>query len=597
MQKALPSEILLVLGMHRSGTSALTRTLNILGLGLPKTLIKNNSSNVKGHWESLPLSQLNDEYLRLGGLVWSDWKLGNLDRIRAKNRREFQSDLKALLGAEFPADRVSVLKEPRIARIADEYLEFFKAEDIPVSAIIPVRNPLEVIQSLVARNDMNRLDAALLWLRNVLEAVEASADVKRAFFTYDRFLQSPVEVLSSVAERLEFEYPIAPSVVENDITDFISHGLRHHEFETVDVAHDPVTQYWINDVYLALRLLCNDPLNEMALQTLSRIKSEFDSADPVLEAITRSFVQKEKALRTEHEKQSKLLDDAHETTKQHLDKSETNLSSVRSELDSVRQELQKTESERASLKEELTSIYNKLQAIDIERTSLQEELATAFEKLAEKETEHASVLEELSSTYEKLQAAEIEQTSLQQELTAVFDKLAVSDSETSLMQEELNSTYEKLQQSENELENSRNELNSSYRKLQATDFELVSSRDELSATYDKLQSSETDRFLLREELQSANEQLQTSSVEIDSLHTELSAAYDKCDSVRQMSEDLSKSLSERRQKFEQLELESSRLQNELKVLRGVIDVFQNSTSWRITAPVRGVAKLIRYISP
>ncbi|MCR9195028.1 MAG: hypothetical protein NXH88_09865 [Hyphomonas sp.] len=555
MQKALPSEILLVLGMHRSGTSALTRTLNILGLSVPNTLIKNNSSNVKGHWESLPLSQLNDEYLRLGGLVWSDWRLGNLDRIRAKNRREFQSDLKALLSAEFPADRPAVLKEPRIVRIADEYLEFFKTEEIPVNAIIPVRNPLEVIQSLVTRNDMDRLDAALLWLRNVLEAVDASADVKRVFFTYDRFLQSPVEVLSSVAARLGFEFPIALSVVENDIADFISHGLRHHEFETVDVAHDPITQYWINDVYLALRLLCNDPLNEMALQTLSRIKSEFDSADPVLEAITQSFVKKERDLRTEQEKQSKLLIDARETTKQHLDKSEANLISIRGELGSVRQALQISESERASLKEELTSIYDKLQAIDIERNSLQEDLAKAFEKISATESEYTLVKDELNSTRDKLQAIDIERNSLQEELAKVLEKISATEREYALIKDELNSTY------------------------------------------DKLQASETDNFLLREELQSANEKLETSSVELDSLHAELGAAHDKCDSARQLSEDLSKSLAEHRRKFELLELETSRLKNELNVLRGVIDVFRTSTSWRITAPVRGVAKFIRYISP
>ena len=51
---------IMVLGMHRSGTSALTRILNLLGADLPEDLIKANAYNKSGYWEPSAVVALND---------------------------------------------------------------------------------------------------------------------------------------------------------------------------------------------------------------------------------------------------------------------------------------------------------------------------------------------------------------------------------------------------------------------------------------------------------------------------------------------------------------------------------------------------------
>ena len=63
----------LVLGMHRSGTSALTRVLNLLGCDLPATLMDSAAFNEAGHWESMAIMGLNDEILQSAGSHWHDW--------------------------------------------------------------------------------------------------------------------------------------------------------------------------------------------------------------------------------------------------------------------------------------------------------------------------------------------------------------------------------------------------------------------------------------------------------------------------------------------------------------------------------------------
>ena len=73
--RALPQRIcLLVLGMHRSGTSAMTRVISLLGADLPKTLLGEGLGNEAGHWEPAPLVTHHDWLLEQLASRWDDWR-------------------------------------------------------------------------------------------------------------------------------------------------------------------------------------------------------------------------------------------------------------------------------------------------------------------------------------------------------------------------------------------------------------------------------------------------------------------------------------------------------------------------------------------
>src|SRR5947209_5380982 len=61
-----------VVGMHRSGTSAMTRTLSLLGAGLPKWLMAPLDCNRTGIWEPWKVAELNDEILEAFDSEWDD---------------------------------------------------------------------------------------------------------------------------------------------------------------------------------------------------------------------------------------------------------------------------------------------------------------------------------------------------------------------------------------------------------------------------------------------------------------------------------------------------------------------------------------------
>ena len=269
--------------MHRSGSSAITRCMNLLGFDIPNTLIKNNKSNLRGHWESQPLARLNDKYLSQAGLSWSDWRLGGLDRTPTEFRNNFLADLKALLTSEFTGFRAPVIKEPRICRLLPVYNELFAASGGVPHYLIIFRNPLEVIASLIKRNDLSKVDAALLWLRYTTDILRGSAGHKRAFVAYDHLLDRPIDTLKRACEQLDLATPNRIEDGAEDIQSFLSSDLQKHHLRSEDVIHDDITRGWISELYDALRLLMANPSAQAALDTSRRVIAEFNAATPYLD--------------------------------------------------------------------------------------------------------------------------------------------------------------------------------------------------------------------------------------------------------------------------------------------------------------------------
>ena len=94
-------QAILVLGMHRSGTSALTRVINLLGFGLPKTLIPASQYNERGFWETPVLVDFHDRVLESAGSCWHDWSKFNPNWYDSPVSNQFREELKSIITSEF----------------------------------------------------------------------------------------------------------------------------------------------------------------------------------------------------------------------------------------------------------------------------------------------------------------------------------------------------------------------------------------------------------------------------------------------------------------------------------------------------------------
>lgn len=277
---------LTVLGMHRSGTSLLTRALNLLGYAVPETRIGINSTNESGHWESRHIARINDALLESAGLTWHDW--GNLDMRAVPSRllATTREDIVNIVHTEWGGADKLVIKEPRMCRFAPLYREALGEAGFRSVYAMPLRNPLEVMASLARRNGIGAVDAALLWLRYVLEAEQGTRGEPRAFLHYDGLIEDPVRELDRLCELLGLSPPYRPDVVAVPLRELADPGKRHHAVTAETLAHDPVTRGWVSNAFEALRVLAGDESNADAKTRLDAITDDFARATPALRMVS-----------------------------------------------------------------------------------------------------------------------------------------------------------------------------------------------------------------------------------------------------------------------------------------------------------------------
>jgi len=249
--------VVLVLGMHRSGTSATAKVFNILGAGLPQHLLGKGLFNAKGHWESARIVHYHNLVLKEFGRNWYDLRPIDVTDIQGEQRARLKARMKDLFEQEFSGQSISVIKEPRICRFASLYIEALQDIDVDVQCVIPVRNPLEVAGSLNKRNGFKTSYSVLLWLSYMLDAELATRHLKRSFISYEKLIESPGNQLERVLKTLTLKFPNAVADALPEIKTFLSPQMKNHEFSAEQLNENPFTETLVQDAYSAFLMMCD----------------------------------------------------------------------------------------------------------------------------------------------------------------------------------------------------------------------------------------------------------------------------------------------------------------------------------------------------
>lgn len=270
----------LVLGMHRSGTSALARVLNFLGCDLPKTLIEATPSNEAGHWESLPIARFNDRLLESAGSTWWDWMPFNPGWYSSPKTAEFKEEALSLLDEEFGRSGLFVLKDPRICRFAPFWIDVLQTANVRPAVVMQLRNPLEVSDSLARRNGFHAALGQLLWLRNVLEAEAATREIARYRTSYDILLHNWPRIAAESQEALNVSWPRFSFRTGGEINAFLSGPLRHHNKPPASVLDNSLLSGWLRDTFAIFNRWAENGERTEDHPSLDRIRTELDAAAP-----------------------------------------------------------------------------------------------------------------------------------------------------------------------------------------------------------------------------------------------------------------------------------------------------------------------------
>lgn len=222
---------IVVLGMHRSGTSALTGMLHSLGihLGPEEDLKSPQKDNPQGFWENNTLVEFNDRLLNRANSSW-------FSPPRDANRSwEIEDFVEAKKEASILLQKISceettwAWKDPRTCLTLPFWRQVFQ---VPPVVILVHRHPVEVAQSLQVR-DQFPLEVGLgLWEIYNRAALRNCEGLHVLVVRFESLIDSPLSVARKLFHFLQEQAVITGSFEERkrEIESSIDPDLRHHIF-------------------------------------------------------------------------------------------------------------------------------------------------------------------------------------------------------------------------------------------------------------------------------------------------------------------------------------------------------------------------------
>ncbi|RIJ89834.1 MAG: hypothetical protein DCC43_15140 [Candidatus Brocadia sp.] len=127
------THIIFVLGMHRSGTSAVIRGLQVLGVGLGDKLMPPKQDNKKGFFEDLDINEFNIMLMRELGHDWHSLAPLSVEEITGSIAQRFKIQAMELMRLKIDASPLFGVKDPRITRLLPFWQDVAKSLEAQVS--------------------------------------------------------------------------------------------------------------------------------------------------------------------------------------------------------------------------------------------------------------------------------------------------------------------------------------------------------------------------------------------------------------------------------------------------------------------------------
>ena len=255
--------IIVVLGMHRSGTSAITRALTVLGVELGEHLLPAAPNNEKGFFEDTGVNAINmDLYRSLENR--QNWHtLASTPRSELLHEKKMPLRLRAieLLRSRFETADCFGIKDPRLCRMLPFWQSVFEHLQLNVSYVIAVRNPISVARSLEKRDNFPPEKCHYLWLDHVLHAVLLTQGAPRVLVDYDLLLADPEKQITKIALNLGLIKRLDPARLTDFSQNFLDNSLRHANFELEDIFHDPMVPTLVRTAATVLSSVSADRLS------------------------------------------------------------------------------------------------------------------------------------------------------------------------------------------------------------------------------------------------------------------------------------------------------------------------------------------------
>lgn len=224
----------IILGMHRSGTSLLAKTVESLGvyLGSEEQMIGPREDNPEGFWEHAEIVDIHEKLLASLSSSWDTTEPLPAEWWQSKDATVSREQLKAIIARDFSQHMIWGFKDPRTCLLLPLWKPIFEELNIVPSYILCLRNPLNVAASLQKRDRFTTEKSFALWTLHVLSSLYHTRDEKRIIVSYDRLLEEPVETGKAISHFLNIPFN---DEARDRMSSLPDRTLRHGTFATSEI--------------------------------------------------------------------------------------------------------------------------------------------------------------------------------------------------------------------------------------------------------------------------------------------------------------------------------------------------------------------------
>lgn len=258
----MQNKALIVIGMHRSGTSALSGLLDELGFFMGKTLFPAQKGvNDKGFFENAELVAFNDSMFDALASSWDD-PIAAIDGFTVDDVGSFTDKAERLLRDDYDKHQYWGMKDPRTTLLLPFWNQIlYSNKKVEPHFVLMVRSPFEVYGSLKKRDGFSLDKSLMLWMNYTLCGYFHSKHARRLIVHYNELLSSPELTALKIAELVNKECDIKTLSLS-----FVDKKMRNQHSDTI-----PSTPL-ASMAQSTYELLCEESIDDVALD---KIKKEY----------------------------------------------------------------------------------------------------------------------------------------------------------------------------------------------------------------------------------------------------------------------------------------------------------------------------------
>ncbi|WP_135455713.1 sulfotransferase family protein [Vibrio echinoideorum] len=243
------STVYVVLGMHRSGTSLITKSLELFDIDLGQELMPSSPDNQKGYFEDENIVSINTRLMANSGCFWFQ---SDMEIIPTDYYYSLKNEAIDVLRKKIDKSDNIAIKDPRMILTLPFWKEVFFALNLDVKYILSTRTITSTVDSLIKRDLFSKNFSLDLTLRSLYKQLNQVMYENHVFISYDLLLSDPMFELEKLGDFIG--KPAKPDVLNDYCSGFIDRSSDHSKGWSID----EINKYSLEKI---LELLSNKNIN------------------------------------------------------------------------------------------------------------------------------------------------------------------------------------------------------------------------------------------------------------------------------------------------------------------------------------------------